>query len=205
MLQHLEQRISIVGAGIAGLVTAHGQTKAPIFVAAICLRGLASSSSAALYSSCPAFSVPGLTRAGFKRVRLFDRAPSLAASCAGLRSGGVVVASNGCRVLDRFALLQPLLERGNALTSVAVRTATDHGLAEYSPNELSRAAAISGNRYSDLAILGRKLHDTLANTLPAAVKIHYDAEVKLIRKENEMDENSMVRTEESDRTQVAGT
>jgi len=166
----LQQRISIVGAGLPGLTAAHA-----------------------------------LHQAGFKRVAIYEAAPSFAAAAPALHKDGVVLSANGVRVLDRLGLAGPLYAQGRPLQQISHLSHAGHKLTAYSPAAImqTRAKHVQpGNGGEDtgkrpqlthIAIAGQRLYEALSSTLPRDVAVHFGAPLSALeRKRSKVEQDEDV-------------
>ena len=134
-----------------------------------------------------------LARAGFKRVSMFDAAPSFAKASPALQRGGTILAANGVRILDRMGLLAPIYPRANPINNVAAFSHANHKLSAYSPSALVGAKAKSmlpdSVPITSMAMPGKLLFNTLTKTLPKEVQVHFGSGLQDIRPKSSSSNN----------------
>jgi 2-polyprenyl-6-methoxyphenol hydroxylase-like FAD-dependent oxidoreductase len=188
--QLASQRVSIIGAGLAGLVAAHGEhTEAH----ERCSREEKISHR---YLTPCSFPLPpvGLSHVGFRHIRLYDSSPSFSHASPALRGGGVILSSTGVKVIERLSgglVAEEVRKWARPIDHVSARTLAGQAIHSYTPSELSRNGATGGKGYPYWAVHGAKLHDALSSTLPSSVQVTFNASLSRIsRTADNIDANS---------------
>ena len=97
-----------------------------------------------------------------------------------MHKGGVLLAANGVRALDRLGLAGPLYALGNPIGTVRSISQAGHVLTKYHPPALLQMRAKNvppqdkeerPPQLTSIAIHGKTLHDAISAALPSQIKV----------------------------------